>query len=109
MSELWPKLPRKVKGALCDFTVNQLEPMDMRVSVDDFGDYSSMHRKPDININKTLPEHHRWLTFWHELIHLLEEEAGIELKDEKNNSEVDRFALAMLSLWRRNDWALPGE
>ena len=107
--EFWPKLPKKVKGALCDFTVNLREPQDMRVSPDDYGDFSSHHRKPEINVNKVSPEHWQWQTFFHELTHLIEEEAGIEMKDNKGNSEIDRFAFAMLAVWRRNGWALPGE
>lgn len=104
-SSEWPKLPKKVIGALCDFDVIMREPMDMPTGNDDYGDFSSHCRKPQININKSSVEHWQWQTFLHELTHMIEEESGVKLKEE----QTDRWALAWLVLWRRNGWMLPGE
>jgi len=102
----WPRLPRKVKSTFVDVPVTLEERFD-----DDsiLGLFSSAPRPVTIKILDRLPEHTRWEVFFHELLHLVESESGVELRDDPADNDVDRFSRALLALWVRNGWSLPGE
>jgi len=100
-----PEIPKHVRGVLFDYKVVQVERFD---DPDMYGDIDC--DKGIIRVLKNLEPAIKWQAFLHEFLHACEQEVGLkDLKDKKGDSDVDRLALAMFSLWRRNNWVLPGD
>ena len=101
----WPDLPKKVNGVLFSYKLTEVENFD---DPDCYGVTDT--DKGTIRILKSLEPEMKWQTFWHELIHVCEQEVGMKpLKDDKEDSDADRLGLALISLWQRNKWVLPGD
>lgn len=94
-------LPASVRGALCDYVVQLVERVD---AADSAGEHDSTTTNPVIKIRANLPEHWRWQTLWHELLHMIEEEQNMDLTED----QVERLALGLCACWGRNQWRQPG-
>ena len=94
-------LPSSIIGARCHYHVELCERVDAE---DSAGEHDSMHEPPSIRIKASLPEHWRWQTLWHELLHMVEEEQTLDL----NENQVERLATGLCALWWRNKWEQPG-
>ena len=93
-------LPSRVVGALVDYDVLVVDRVD---DLDSAGEHNSLSVPATIRIKASLPEHWRWQTLWHELLHMLEEEQLVDLSED----EVERLAVGLCALWRRNEWVQP--
>ena len=103
--ESWPDLPKRVKGVLFKYKVIEVDSFD---DADQYG--ITDVDKGTIKILQSLEPSLKWQTFFHELIHVCEQEVGMrELKDDKGDSDADRLGLALISIWQRNKWILPGD
>ena len=106
-----PPLPTAYQGDLCVYQVVIGTPdgsVDPEFSQGACGLHNSITDAPALYINSAMPEWWRWQTFFHEVLHSIEEEMALDLKDGKTG-EVERLALGLYRAWRRNGWKLPGE
>lgn len=94
-------LPSHVRGALVDYDVLVVDRVDDQ---DSAGEHDSLRVPATIRIKAALPPHWRWQTLWHELLHMVEEEQTLDLTED----EVERLAVGLCALWRRNAWPQPG-
>ncbi len=99
-----PPLPRRIKGAVCDYKVT-LGTQDETNS----GEHVVTEAGAEIRVASTLEPNNKLQVFFHELLHKWEREGGFKLKDEDEDSDVDRLATAIYADFRRNNWKLPGE
>jgi hypothetical protein len=99
-----PKLPRKIKGSVIDYTVS-IGTADVTMA----GECVLTVDGAELRVSNAYPIEYQWQTLFHELVHKWEREGGIKLKDEDDNSEVDRLATAIFADFIRNGWPLPGE
>ena len=100
-----PRLPRRVRGAITDYRVTCKLEDDSNA-----GEHNASSADgAEIRVSPTLNEDTQWHVWWHEMVHKWELEGGFKLKDEDNDSDVDRLATAIHADWRRNNWKLPGE
>jgi len=97
-------LPKKVKGAICDYKVT-LGTQDQSNA----GECVLTEHGGEIRVTSNLPPPYQWQTFLHELIHKWELEGGFTLKDNPGDSDVDRLATAICADFVRNGWRFPGE
>jgi len=93
-------LPKVVKGAIVDYEVQLINPVDDQNSA---GEHDSLSTPATIKVKSSLPPHWQWQTFFHELVHMVEEEQHVDLSED----EVERIALGLYACWRRNGWELP--
>jgi len=104
MSKL-PPLPKVVKGGIANYKVKL-----MQLGNDRTGQFiAAENNNPEIQIEQAMPPEFRWQTFFHELLHAIEVEYEVNLKDKANDSDVNRLANGLFTFWRRNNWKLPGE
>ena len=101
MREPFPPLPKSLKGALHDYKVERPVRIDPQ---DSAGEHCSTVLPQTIKVNADLTPNWAWQTFYHELLHVVEEEQHLELTEDV----VERLALGLFALWRRNGWVLPG-
>ena len=88
-------LPERIAGALCDYQVLVVERVD---DADSCGEHDSLSPTPTIKIRANLPEHWQQQTLWHELLHMIEEEQTLDFIED----EIERLAVGLCALWRRN-------
>lgn len=101
-----PELPTRVKGDIADYRIVR----DTQDQTNAGEHIISPKLGCEIRITSVLPLTHQWQTFFHEILHKWEQEAGVKsIKDEPEDSDVDRLARAMLADFLRNGWKLPGE
>ena len=94
-------LPLRIRGAVADYVVEIVDRVDDQ---DSAGEHDSLASPATIKVKAALPPHWRWQTFWHELIHMLEEESLVDLTED----EVERLAIGLYACWKRNGWVPPG-
>ena len=95
-------LPDVVYGAIRDYAVQIVERVDAE---DSAGEHDSLSQHGTIKIKAILPDDWRWQTFFHELLHMVEEEQHLDLTEDV----VERISLGLYACWRRNNWALPAK
>jgi len=98
-----PPLPKKVKGAIIDYVVT-LGTVDPSLA----GECALNTKGAALRISDAYPPEYQWQTFIHEWLHKIEREAGVSLKDDEGDSDVDRLATAIVADFLRNKWTLPG-
>lgn len=94
-------MPARVKGALHDYVVEQVARIDQQ---DSAGEHCSTTFPQTIKLNASLTPNWAWQTLFHELLHVVEEEQHLDFTED----QIERLALGLFALWRRNDWVLPG-
>ena len=99
-----PPLPSKVKGLFLDYTVTF-----GTADLNNAGECVLTKKGAEIRIHEGLAPELEWVTWFHEWFHKIEHEAGVRLKDDDDNNEVDRVAAAIFADFLRNGWKLPGE
>lgn len=94
-------LPERVEGAIVTYEVQVVEHVDQQGSA---GEHDSLSSPATLKVRAGLPADWRWQTFFHELLHMVEEEQHVDLSED----QVERIALGLYACWRRNGWELPG-
>lgn len=94
-------LPTTVVGSIVTYDVQVLDRIDQE---DSAGEHDSLSTPATIKVKASLPADWRWQTFFHELLHMVEEEQFIDLTED----QVERIALGLYACWKRNNWSLPG-
>ena len=102
-----PDLPEKVETLYGPYAVLQV---DLGTQESMTMDGETHHRARTVSIttrDSTIEV--RWQVFFHELLHLAEHHMGMKLKDDPDDSDIDRLATALYDIFLRNNWTLPGQ
>jgi hypothetical protein len=102
-----PEIPEHVDTLYGSYSVQEID-LGTQESMTMDGETNHRHRTVSITTRDSTLEV-RWQVFFHELLHLAEHHMGMKLKDDPDDSDIDRLATALYDLFLRNKWKLPGQ
>lgn len=97
------RLPRIIKTPTTAFRV-------LSKTFDDPNQLGEIDWEADkIYIRKGLRSSQRWKAFFHELLHVVEYDVGLDLDDEGHSGAINRLALGLYAIFLANNWSLPSD
>ncbi len=105
--EKLPPIPKEVIGAYGVLKIQYVNKLPKPENPEEYtiGLYQTDKNELTISILRREPRREKWVIFFHELLHNLEDEGAVSLTEK----EVDAISKALFSCFLRNEWKLPGE